>query len=316
MIINKQTTIGAFVLGGLILALCAIIFFSNFSLFSRKEHAIIIFPGSITGLSVGAPVTFRGVQVGTVDAINLQFNPGDHKAYIPVVINIDPKKIKSGYQYNSFEELLQKMIQHGLCAEISTESFVTGTSNIFLDFDVQNVARYHPNMTQGMLEIPAHPSAFQKIKSELINLQLEKLSKDLDHAVQKIGQLSDTLEKQTPALINSVKKTSDNANILIGNINKTIDPLMNNLNKLLVDGDIQLRARGKELHTVLNNSNNTLKVASEALNNLKALTSSRSPSRNNLEIILKNLADASTSLRGFSREIERNPKLLLIGRKQ
>lgn len=42
MTINKQTTIGAFVLGGIILALCAVIFFSNFNLFS-KEHAIIVF---------------------------------------------------------------------------------------------------------------------------------------------------------------------------------------------------------------------------------------------------------------------------------
>lgn len=316
MTINKQTTIGAFVLGGFILALCAVIFFSNFSLFSRKEHAVIIFPSSITGLSIGAPVTFRGVQVGTVDAINLQFNPQDHKAYIPVVINIDPRKIKTDDHHNSFKDLLERMIQHGLCAEISTESFVTGTSNIFLDFDTQNIAYYHPTMTQGLLEIPSHPSAFQKIKSELINLQLEKLSKDLDNAVQKIGELSDTLSKQTPTLIKSVQKTSDNANILIANINKTIDPILNNLNKLLMDGDTQLRNRGRELHTVLNNSNRTLSTATEALNNLKTLTSPRSPSRNNLEIILKNLADASTSLRGFSREIERNPKLLLIGRKQ
>ncbi|MBI0075375.1 MCE family protein [Commensalibacter sp. M0357] len=316
MTINKQTTIGAFVLGGIILALCAVIFFSNFNLFSKKEHAIIVFPSSISGLSIGAPVTFRGVQVGTVDSINLQFDQGSHKAYIPVVINIDPRKIRIGYKYNNFKKLLEKMIENGLCAEISTESFVTGTSNIFLDFDLQNIPHFHPVIAKNLTEIPSRPSTFQKIKSELMNLQLEQLSRNLNDTAQKIGQLAETLNKQTPDLINSVKKTSDSTNILVTHINKNIDGLLKNFNKLLVDGDVQLRSRGKELHILLNNSNKAVSSASEMIDNVKTLTSSRSPSRNNLEIILKNLADASTSLRGFSREIERNPKLLLIGRKQ
>ncbi len=316
MTINKQTTIGAFVLGGIILALCAVIFFSNFNLFSKKEHAIIVFPSSISGLSVGAPVTFRGVQVGTVDSINLQFNQDNHKAYIPVVINIDPKKIRLGYRYNNFKKLLDKMIEHGLCAEISTESFVTGTSNIFLDFDTQNQPHFHPYIAKQYIEIPSRPSTIQKIKSELMNLQLEQLSKNLNDTAQKIGQLAETLNKKTPDLIDSVKKTSDSTNILIRHINTKIDSLLKNFNKLLVDGDVQLRNRGQELHTLIENSNHAISSASDVLNNVKTLTSPRSPSRNNLEVILKNLADASTSLRGFSREIERNPKLLLIGRKQ
>ena len=52
----------AFVFGGFILALGAVILFGNFRLFNPTVRAAVIFQGSVSGLSVGAPVTFRGVQ--------------------------------------------------------------------------------------------------------------------------------------------------------------------------------------------------------------------------------------------------------------
>ncbi|MDI2091091.1 MlaD family protein [Commensalibacter oyaizuii] len=316
MTTNQQTTIGAFVLGGLILALCVIIFFGNFDFFSSKKQAIVIFPGSVTGLSVGAPVTFRGVQVGSVNNITLQFDPKDHKAYIPVTISIDPKKIQLSAHYKSYKEFMNTMIQNGLCAEISTESFVTGTSNIFLDFDPQNKPIFHPRLNENIIEIPAHPSTIQKIKSELMNLQLEKLSLDLDSTIQKVGNLTDKLNEQIPMLLKSVQNTSDSTNKLIVHLNDNIDTVVHNLNILLVNSNKQINARGNELHHVLVSTNKTLLNASDALQNVKTMTSVRSTTRINLDIILRNLADAATSLRGFATQIERNPKLLLIGRKQ
>lgn len=316
MTTNQQTTIGAFVLGGLILVFGIIFFFGNFNLFARKQEAIIIFQGPISGLSIGAPVTFRGVQVGTVTSINIQFDSKARKAYIPVVINVDPTKIKIGYEYKDFKDFMEQMIQNGLCAELSTESFVTGSSNIFLDFDNKNIAIFHPKFSKRLIEIPTHPSAIQKIKSELVNLQLTKLSTDLDTTVQELGQLTETLNTQIPPLIMSVKNTSDTTDQLLENLRQPVYTLIANLNTLLVNGNKQIEGRGKELHTVLVSTNKTLTQTSEALENIKSMTSPRSPSRTNLEIILRNLADAATSFRGFATEIERNPKLLLIGRQQ
>ena len=74
----KQTVIGAFVFGGLLLAIGAIVLFDNFRLFSPTMRAAVVFQGSISGLSVGAPVTFRGVRVGAVESIVLQFDPQTH----------------------------------------------------------------------------------------------------------------------------------------------------------------------------------------------------------------------------------------------
>src|SRR5262249_28130684 len=88
MALDRQTTIGAFVFGGFALALAAIVLFGNFRLFSPTTRAAVVFQGSISGLSVGAPVTFRGVRVGTVESILLQFDPQSQTAYIPTILQL------------------------------------------------------------------------------------------------------------------------------------------------------------------------------------------------------------------------------------
>ena len=72
---NGQTLVGAFVLGGIVLALGAIVLFGKFNLFNPAVRAAVVFEDSIAGLSVGAPVTFRGVRVGAVESIAIQFDP-------------------------------------------------------------------------------------------------------------------------------------------------------------------------------------------------------------------------------------------------
>ena len=71
---NRQTVVGAFVLGGIILALGAIILFGQFNPFSRVVRAVVVLQGSASGLSIGAPVTFRGVPLGSVSNIELTFD--------------------------------------------------------------------------------------------------------------------------------------------------------------------------------------------------------------------------------------------------
>ena len=56
--------IGAFVLGALALAVAGVLFFAGAAL--RNQHFTIVsfFDGSVAGLRVGAPVSFRGVPIG------------------------------------------------------------------------------------------------------------------------------------------------------------------------------------------------------------------------------------------------------------
>ena len=71
--VNK-TVIGIFVVGALVLLMIAIVVFGSGELFKRTNKFILYFDGSVKGLSIGAPVTFRGVNIGTVKDISLIYD--------------------------------------------------------------------------------------------------------------------------------------------------------------------------------------------------------------------------------------------------
>ena len=91
----SPTLIGAFVLGAVLLAVTAVVLIGSGRFFRRTSPFVLYFPGSVNGLRIGAPVKFRGVEIGSVEDIRLQLQPDQSVSRIPVLIGIDPEKITS-----------------------------------------------------------------------------------------------------------------------------------------------------------------------------------------------------------------------------
>src|SRR6267142_2909084 len=89
----KKTMIGAFVIGAVALAAAGITVFGSGRFFQNRTTFVMFFSGSITGLSVGSPVEFRGVKVGQVTKIAAVFDPKTLDITIPVYIEFDPKSL-------------------------------------------------------------------------------------------------------------------------------------------------------------------------------------------------------------------------------
>ena len=77
-----------------------------FTLFATRDEAmkhrdtvrqsyVLIFNESVRGLSVGAPVDFRGVPVGEVTGINLEMDPKTKEIDMMVYIQYYPQRIRS-----------------------------------------------------------------------------------------------------------------------------------------------------------------------------------------------------------------------------
>ena len=62
----RPAAVGGFVLGALALVVVAILLFGGSHLFAPRFRAVAFFHGSVAGLEIGAPVTFRGVRIGSV----------------------------------------------------------------------------------------------------------------------------------------------------------------------------------------------------------------------------------------------------------
>ena len=68
--------------------------FGSGQYFAPKDKAVLYFAGSLAGLDVGSPVTFRGVKVGTVTRIVIQYDIREQKLRIPVYIELNPEKFQ------------------------------------------------------------------------------------------------------------------------------------------------------------------------------------------------------------------------------
>jgi paraquat-inducible protein B len=319
---SRQTAIGAFVFGGLVLALMTVVLFGNFRLFNRPTRVAIIFQGSISGLTVGAPVTFRGVRVGAVQNITLQFDQPSQAAFIPVTVQLDPDSVRvTGGENGSQRIDLEAMVQRGLRAELMTQSFVTGQAQINLDFDPRSQAILHPSVTQ-LPEIPTRLSAFQRVEEQLTKLPIGELVKNADATLTSLHNLLDRLNQQMPVLFDDAKtisaganKSLDAATAAIGDLQKRLDDTLGHIDQLAINSDQQVTQRGTDLHTLLTTSTQIMMQLRESLGDLRSLTSSRGEVRTNLEATLRDLAAAAASLRGFANDVEHNPQLLLTGRR-
>jgi paraquat-inducible protein B len=316
-----RAVVGAFVLGGIVLGLAAIVLFGNFSLFSHSIQAAVVFRDSIAGLAVGAPVTFRGVRVGAVESIAIEFDPKTKVAYIPVIVRLTPSRDASAKRSDANPTDLRDLLTQGLRAELNVQSFVTGQSQIDLDFDPSSPAVLHPDIT-SLPEIPVRQSTLQRAAEQLSQLPLHELTDNTVATLKSLRGLAEKLDQDLPPLVDSLKVASDHSNQVIDSASQAIKDLQGQLDTTLgaitqaaKTGDQQLTQRGAELHTLLASSDQTMRQVRELLGDVRGLTSDRSASRANLESTLRDLAAAAASLRGFANDVEHDPQLLLTGRK-
>src|SRR5512144_2156532 len=92
---GSPAIVGAFVLVALALAVVGVLVFGSGKFFRHTVEVVMYFPGSVDGLSTGAPVKFKGVDIGTVTNIQLVLRAGKKgpEARIPVYAVLDPSKI-------------------------------------------------------------------------------------------------------------------------------------------------------------------------------------------------------------------------------
>ncbi len=253
----------------------------------------------------------------------LQFDPQSKAAYIPVTIQLEPDRVRVMGDDSTARRVLDlsALAARGLRAELNTQSFVTGQSQIDLDFDQSVPAVLHPNVT-SLPEIPTRLSTIQRVQKQLSQLPLEELVTNANGALQSLHDLSERLDNDLPPLLTSLKATSegsartvDVATKAIVDLQSRLDDTLTRVTEFVATGDQQMSQRGADLHTLLVSSTQTVQQARETLNDLRSLTSSRGETRANLDATLRDLAAAAASLRGFANDVEHNPQLLLTGRR-
>jgi paraquat-inducible protein B len=314
----KPSIVGGFVLSGLALAVVAVLLFGRLNLFSSEDQAVVFFPGSISGLVVGAPVTFRGVQVGSVRRIWIRLDGKNLTARVAVTLelNRDAMRMADGTlpddQFN-----LPHMLQAGLVAQLDTSSLITGQLQVDLDLR-PDLGMVPTKSNLSIPEIPAVASPFESIKTQIEQLQVGQLVTTAQRTLESIQRVSDQLGNRLGPLMDSVQKTSDGARdtlqittAAIQKIQLQSSQTLGDFDQLAIEGKRQLNDRGTDLGRVLADTDRTVNEVNTLSSSLTEMLSPRSQIRGNLDAALRDLAATAGSLRDFSREIDRDPALLL-----
>ncbi|MGH8320108.1 MAG: MlaD family protein [Steroidobacteraceae bacterium] len=319
---TRLAVVGLFVLCGAALAVFAIVCFGAIDPFRHDISAQIVFDGRVSGLAVGAPVTFRGVPVGHVTSIRIEYDPRAHRAYIPVRIELQADTVDFPGDPPGARPSIAAWVSEGLRARLVPVSLISGETEVDLDFDSSDPPRLHPDIA-GLPEVPAADPGGGSLAEQLDELPLQQLAANANLTLQSLRRLADSLNTGLPPLLDSATHSStmagqafDAARVSLTRLQRRTDTTLIGIDRLTAASQSQLEGRGADLHALLVSSNEAVLEARDALGNVENLTDVQSPERMNLEETLRDLSAASASLQGFAADVEQNPRLLLTGRRR
>jgi len=249
-----------------------------------KHEWLLVFKGSVRGLSKGAPVEFRGIQVGKVQNIDTQIKINSAEILISVLIETEPRQFlpnKTAFDDAEKKELFNMLVSKGLRAQLKPGNILTGQLFVNLDF--------HPNVPDQKIvwegkypQLPTIPAAmeeafaaFNKLLNRMGKVPFEQMGQDL-HIV-----------------IKNLNKTIKQGNIFLKNIDKKVTP---------------------ELTSTLKQVKKTLEQAKESLAAMEHLVGSDSALNQDARHALSELAAAAQSMRVLTDYLERHPDSLIYGK--
>jgi paraquat-inducible protein B len=205
---------------------------------------LLLFSGSVRGLSSDAPVEFRGIRVGTVVGASFKYFPDDPEHRIPVLIKIDPTLLLDQPASNpaDAQELIAQNVGKGLRASLKSSSLLTGQLYVDLDFQknpspamMANVGNYEVLPTAPAPGLDELQGKFGTLIDKLTALEVEKTVKNLNDALGGVKGAAANLDKLT-ASDGSLNKTLKNAEKLTDELsgNKDIGGTLHNLKETSV----------------------------------------------------------------------------------
>lgn len=184
------------------------------------------FGDSIRGLLPGAPVDFRGIAVGEVLSVGVEYEQQRDWFYFPVRIALYTERIglrgKGKDSADAVKQGLVKAInERGLRAQLRTGNLLTGQLYVALDFfpDLRKATsdKTAGNRDKQVLALPTVRGNFEELQVSLakvlaklekmpldeIGTDLRSVLKTLDHSAASIDKLAQRIDGETAPQINA-----------------------------------------------------------------------------------------------------------------
>lgn len=349
----NKTVIGLFVVGAAALLVVALVVFGGGKFFTKAKLYVAFFEGSVKGLSIGAPVMFRGVRIGKVDDFQVYYDAKEDKFKIPVLITLYPDKIHGiGMEEALTEEenlkQWKKMLADGFRAELQMQSLVTGQLAIQLDFYPGKPLKLYGfegfDLPSDIKEIPTTQTGLAQLTKKIEQIPLGEIIEDVSAAIKGIKELVTTPEAANA--LRYLEQTTMEARNILRHIDEKVDPLAARVDQTLKDSQVLIRHVDRQVdplaasltrtsddaRKLVNNVNDriepvqvdwaattkelrkALEAAEDALVSIDHMVDENSEFRYQVDGFLSEITLMARSLRAFADYLERNPDALLRGK--
>lgn len=305
---GNRSLIGAFVLGALALIVAAVLILGSGRLFRKTYQFALLFGGNVNGLRIGAPVKFRGVEVGRVTDIRLSMslprNMGSKTAshfLTFVLIEIDQKKILTRDAEFSDQRRFESLVQEGLRGQLAMESILTGMLYVDLEMRPDTEARLVLLKNAGYYEIPTLPTQFEQVQEQAAAIVGRLNQTDFAGAVESTKGTATTIREFVAS--RQFKATFESMQATLRSMDKTLADLratMDNVNT--------------QLRPLMTSADNTLNQARSTLSSVQASVEPNSPLTYKLNRTLDEITAAAASMRQLTDYLERNPSAVIRGK--
>ena len=175
----------------------------------QPVHVVMRFNQSLRGLSQGAPIDFRGIVLGNVTGIGIEYDPKTLTFQMPVTMDIYPgrlgKRFAASVPPNDAEagqELLQQLVANGLRGQLRTGNLLTGQLYVALDL-FPKAAKAKVDVTGDPVELPTVPNTLDELQVQVADIakKLDKIPFDeigtnLNSALKNANNLFNQLDTQ------------------------------------------------------------------------------------------------------------------------
>ncbi|RQS67908.1 MCE family protein [Burkholderia sp. Bp8963] len=235
---------------------------------------VMNFNQSLRGLSVGATVDFRGIVLGEVTKIGIEFEPKTKTFTMPVTMNIYPERLGPRFRETIASKgeparrlIVERLVQHGLRGQLRTGNLLTSQLYVALDF------------------FPKAPVV--KIDPARQPLELPTVANSLDELQVQVADIAKKLDK-----------------VPFDQIGSNLNSALANADRLFKQLDTQVAPEARD----------TLSAAKQTFSTAEATLQQDSPLQSDVRGALKELTRTLQSLNALADYLERHPESLLKGK--
>ncbi len=216
------------------------------------DEYLLVFDGSVRGLSVGAPLDFRGITIGEVVRIGVSIDPATLTFHMPVLVKLFPRRLAARHFTGGIlppaesvavrRGRIRQLVEKGLRAQLRSGNLLTGQLYVALDI-FPDAPKAKMDIASKLPEIPTIPGTFEELQETLTGivkkldkLQIEEIGADVRKALGSADETlkgADTLLKRMDSdLIPDLRRALDSASLTLKNAENVLatgSPLQSDL---------------------------------------------------------------------------------------